>query len=46
MGVGIGGIIIGIGRYLKSKNLNIKIVVVELMEFFVFLGGGLGLYKI
>lgn len=36
--VGMGGIIMGIGCYFKSKNFGVYIVVVELVESVIFLG--------
>lgn len=39
VGIGIGGIIIGVGEVLKEKYLNIKIYVVELVDFLILSGG-------
>lgn len=45
VGVGIGGMFMGIVFYLKEKNIDIKIVIVEL-EGFILNGGKVGLYEI
>ncbi len=45
-GVGTGGTLTGVGRYLKSKNKNIQIVAVEPADSPVLSGGGAGAHAL